>query len=96
MNILCVGGEPGLIQSRIELLKANGYQAQYATVEEAYEQLRTDRWDLVIMSERLAIEHPDLLGSDAQNLRVLRIDVFLMPSELLKAVAQKLGIAQAN
>jgi hypothetical protein len=48
------------------------------------------------MSERLAIEHPDLLGSDAQNLRVLRIDVFLMPSELLKAVAQKLGIAQAN
>jgi hypothetical protein len=63
---------------------------------EAYEQLRTDRWDLVIIPERLAIEHPDLLRSHAENMRVIRIDVFLMPSELLKVVPHKLGVAQAN
>jgi hypothetical protein len=49
-RLLCVGNEVNLLQIRCAVLKSDGYDAESVTVEEAEILLRTEEFDLIIVS----------------------------------------------
>jgi hypothetical protein len=67
-----------------------GYEAKTAFVPEAYEQVRSLEFDLVIMTSRLAEEHSDLYAAMPIGTKVLLLDGVTFPVQLLAAVSEKL------
>src|ERR1700733_8550302 len=53
-RLLCTGKEADLLQSRCAVLRHAGYDARAATLEEAEILLRTEQYDLVIISACLS------------------------------------------
>jgi|SRR3984885_11842543 hypothetical protein len=53
-RLLCTGNEANLLQSRCAVLRHSGYQARAATLLEAETLLRTETYDLVIISAWLS------------------------------------------
>jgi hypothetical protein len=49
-RVLCTGNDAGLLESRCAVLNYSGYRAEAATVSEAEVLLRTEPYDLVIIS----------------------------------------------
>jgi DNA-binding response OmpR family regulator len=54
VRLLCTGDEAYLLHSRCAVLRDSGYQAQAATLQEAEILLRTEKYDLVIISAWLS------------------------------------------
>jgi hypothetical protein len=54
-KLLCAGEDSALLETRFAVLKSRGYEAKAATVEEAGILLRTEFFEIVIVSARLAI-----------------------------------------
>jgi hypothetical protein len=88
-RILCIGRDPLLLQSRCAVLSHNGYDAQAATVPGARRKLQDDTFDLVILSGRLSERkrESEIIPAGTQTLEIQR---FLLPSEMLEAVAERL------
>ena len=55
-RLLCVGKELDLLQIRCAVLESAGYDAKSATVAEAMKLLRTEEFDLIIISAFLCPE----------------------------------------
>jgi hypothetical protein len=53
-RLLCAGKEAGLLQSRCAVLTHSGYEAQAASLTDAEILLRTEKYDLVIISAWLS------------------------------------------
>lgn len=53
-RLLCIGNEPKLLQTRCAVLRHCGYDAQTATLPEAEILLRTEEFDLIIVSACLS------------------------------------------
>jgi hypothetical protein len=77
------------MESRCAVLKHNGYEAESATPMDGPDRLRAGRYDLVVLSEKLATENAALRHLRTKP-EVLIINNFLFPTEMLRAVAEKL------
>jgi CheY-like chemotaxis protein len=56
--ILCIGKDRFLLELRCQVLSRTGYDAQAAFIPEAYERLRSMRFDLVITTKELTEKPP--------------------------------------
>jgi DNA-binding response OmpR family regulator len=90
-RILCLGKNPGLLRSRCAVLAHNGYHAEFATIPEGFEQLRTEKYDLLIVSSRLVKENGKLLPAEIPT---LVLDGIVFPTEFLHAVSEKLILSE--
>src|ERR1700677_4082750 len=96
-RILCVGRERYLLETRCAVLGQSGYDAQSATLVEAENLLRTEKYDLVIVSALLSDEersriHAAVAGSSP----ILTLDGVTFASELLSEVERKLALSAFN
>ena len=53
-RVLCTGNDPEVLQSRCAVLRPAGYEAQAATPPEVEIFLRTEEFDLIVVSARLS------------------------------------------
>ena len=53
-RLLCAGKDPGLLQTRCAVLERSGYRAQPAVLPEVETLLRSEEFDLVIVSAWLS------------------------------------------
>jgi hypothetical protein len=90
-RLLCVGKELDSLQTRCAVLSQSGYDAKSATVAEAEILLRTEEFDLVIISAFLSQEEKDNVISAAPYTPTLVLDGVTFPSELLAQVERRLS-----
>jgi hypothetical protein len=90
-RLLCVGKELDSLQTRCAVLSHSGYDAKSATVAEAEILLRTEEFDLVIISAFLSQEEQDNVISAAPATPTLVLDGVTFPSELLAQVERRLS-----
>jgi hypothetical protein len=62
-SILCIGDNRHPLELRCAVLGQMAYDAKTVFIAQAYEQLRSVKFDLVIMPKRLAKEHSDLYAA---------------------------------
>jgi hypothetical protein len=80
-----------LLELRCAVLSRSGYDAQSGNVPEAYDLLRSTRFDLVITAEHLAHEHrAELYAAIPAGTQVLLLDYLTLPTDLLFAVERVL------
>ena len=84
-RLLCVGRERYLLETRCAVLGQSGYDAQSATVLEAEDLLRTEKYDLVIVSALLSDEERSLTAV-AGSSPILTLKGVTFASELLSEV----------
>jgi hypothetical protein len=94
-RILCIGRDVSLMESRCAVLKHNGYDAESANPQDGPDRLSAGGYDLVILSEKLAMENAAFRHFQSQP-DALLINNFLFPSEMLHAVAEKLNKKQGS
>jgi hypothetical protein len=70
-----------------------GYEAKTVYIAEAYEQVRSLEFELVIMTSRLADEHSDFYPAIPVGTQVLLLDGVTFPAGLLAAVTEKHGLS---
>jgi DNA-binding response OmpR family regulator len=95
-RLLCVGNELDHLESRCAVLNHSGYDAKSATVAEAMKLLRTEEFDLVIVSALLSQEERRSVISAAGNTPTLVLDGVTFPRELLGKVARGLEPTAKN
>jgi DNA-binding response OmpR family regulator len=88
-RVLCVGDNPQLLELRCAVLSHMGYEAKTVYIADAYEQVRSLEFDLVIMTTPLAKEHPDLYAAIPVRTQILLLDGVTFPVQLLAAVTEK-------
>jgi DNA-binding response OmpR family regulator len=86
-RILCLGRNAELLKTRCAVLTHHGYLADAATIPEGFFQLRSEKYDLLIVSARLAEKSGKRLPAD---LPTLVLDGVVFPVQLLQEVARKL------
>ncbi len=89
-RILCVGNDELVLKYRCAVLDCSGYQAQAATLPEACQQLRTENFNLVIVSPLGAESESDFLASVPVETKTLVLNGLIFPKELLAAVSDRL------
>ena len=89
LKILCVEPDEIVRETRCAVLKYSGYDAASATPRVAESVLRSQKFDLVIIS---SVSDPDLqrIVNFSDGAEVLVLGVFVMPSEFLSLVAERL------
>jgi hypothetical protein len=88
-KILCVELDEAVLASRCSVLKYSGYDAASASPQVAEILLRSQKFDLLVVSSLNDFDlHRVLNLSDGAELLVL--DEFVMPSDLLSLVSQRL------
>jgi len=96
-RILCIGKDSGLLRSRCAVLTHAGYDAQAAMYSDAESLLRTEEFDLIILSAILSGEEKDhisaFVGSTAP---ILALKKLVFASELLAEVEQRLRSAKQD
>ena len=81
-----------LLTTRQALLISHGYDSLIATPEDVDEKLRSDRFDLVILSVMLSQEdRRHILAELPAGTRSLVLETLVWPKELLGMVAERLG-----
>jgi DNA-binding response OmpR family regulator len=91
-RILTVGTDVGLLTTRQALLTSRGYDSLIVTPDEFDEKLRSDRFDLVILSAMLSLgERCHIQAELPASTRPLVLDTFVWPDDLLRLVAEALG-----
>jgi DNA-binding response OmpR family regulator len=86
-RILCLGRNAELLKTRCAVLAHQGYLADAATIPEGFFQLRSEKYDLLIVSARLAEKNGKCLPADMPT---LVLDGMVLPVQLLQEVARKL------
>jgi hypothetical protein len=94
-KILCVELDFTVLETRCAVLKYSGYDATPATPQVAEITLRSQKFDLIVLSGLREFEqHQIITLSDGAE--VLVLEEFTMPSELLSLVAQRLDRQQSK
>ena len=89
-KILCVELDFTVLESRCAVLKYSGYDATPASPRVAEIALRSQRFDLIVVST-LSDSALHRIINLADGADVLVLDGLIMPSELLSLVAQRLN-----
>ena len=92
-RLLCTGNEADLLESRCTLLRHSGYEAQASTLQEAEILLRTEKYDLVIISAWLSEWERDQILPAAGKTPTYVLSGLTFTSELLGEVERH--VAQA-
>ena len=92
-RLLCVGRELNLLDIRCAVLGRSGYDAKSATVAEAEILLRTEEFDLFIVSAFLSQSERDRVISAAGERPTLELEGETFPPELLAQVERLLLVA---
>jgi DNA-binding response OmpR family regulator len=96
-RLLCVGRERYLLETRCAVLAQSGYDARSATLFEAEDLLRTEKYDLVIVSALLSDEEKTrILTVVAGSSPILTLNGVTFASELLSEVERKLALSTFN
>jgi hypothetical protein len=86
-RLLCVGKDLDLLRTRCAVLCQSGYDALSATVAEAELLLRTDEFDLIIVSAFLDEWEKGRVLAAAGKMRTLMLRGLTLAPELLAEVA---------
>ena len=90
-RILCVENDPKLGETRCSVLVYSGYNAVAATLQEARSMLRSQAFDLIILSATLSDEEKTRITTAAgKKARLLQLSAMTKPPALLSDVAQRL------
>jgi DNA-binding response OmpR family regulator len=89
-RLLCAGKEPELLQSRCAVLRQAGYEAQAATVPEVEVLLRTEEFDIIVVSAQLSESDRGLILSAAGETPTYVLHGLTLASELLAQVERLL------
>jgi hypothetical protein len=92
-KILCVESDVAVLESRCAVLKFSGYDAASATPRVAEIVLRSQKFDLVVVS-RLGDSDLHRVINLSDGAGVLVLDANILPSEMLFLVAQRLNDSQ--
>jgi DNA-binding response OmpR family regulator len=93
-RVLTVGTDVDLLETRQALLASRGYDPLIATLEDVDEKLRSDRFDLVILSATLSQEEKrDIQAKLPAGTRPLLLETLVWPEELLHLVAGALDVS---
>ena len=92
-KILCVEQDLAVRESRCAVLSYSGYDSASATPHLAEIVLRSQKFDLIVLSTMSDYEKDRILGL-ADGADVLVLDGFTMPLELLWLVAERLNRQQ--
>jgi hypothetical protein len=86
-KILCIDNDATLLKCRCAVLSHSGYKTIAATVSQAFQRLRANKFDLVVVHE----EQKSLLAALPAETRTLVLDGFIFPTEMLAAVKERLA-----
>jgi CheY-like chemotaxis protein len=89
-RLLCVGDESDLLRTRCAVLSHSGYNAHSVSPEEAEALLKTDVYDLVILSARMSEERFHRVLLVAGQTPTLVLNGFTFVRDLLNRVEEKL------
>jgi hypothetical protein len=89
-RLLCTGNEAHLLQSRCAVLRHAGYDARAATLEKAEILLRTEKYDLVIISASPSEWEKGRILSAAMKTPTYVLRGLTLAPELLAQVEQRL------
>ena len=92
-KILCVELDEAVLESRCAVLKYSGYDAASASPELAEIVLRSQKFDLIVISSMKDCDLHRLVNL-SDGAQVLVLDGLTMPSELLSLVAYRLNRQQ--
>jgi hypothetical protein len=96
-RILCIGKDSGLLRSRCAVLSHAGYDAQAAMYSDAESLLRTEEFDLIILSAILSDEEKDHISAVVNGgAPILPLKKLIFASELLTEVEQRLRSAKRD
>jgi hypothetical protein len=91
-RILTVGTDVGLLSTRQALLTSHGYDSLIVTPGEFDEKVRSDRFDLVILSAMLSQgDRCHIQAELPASARPLVLDTLVWPDQLLRLVSEALG-----
>jgi DNA-binding response OmpR family regulator len=91
-RVLIVGIDVDLLEIRQVLLNSWGYDSQIATPEDVDGKLKSDRFDLVILSLTLSQEDKRRIQANLPaGTRPLVLKTQVWPEELRRTVAEALG-----
>jgi DNA-binding response OmpR family regulator len=92
MQILCVGIDHTLLDSRCAVLARHGYDARPAMLLEAEDLLMSAGFDLIILSAMLSAEEKSrVLRAIPGSSRTLVLEPLVTPPELLRKVGELFG-----
>jgi len=92
-----VGKDPALLQTRLALLTHEGYETVTALHHDAEYELRTGRFDLLVLGAALSEDEKDLLLQIApKDLPVLQLQQLTLPADLLEHIGRRLGRAPSK
>jgi DNA-binding response OmpR family regulator len=90
-RILCIGKDSGLLRSRCAVLEHAGYHAQAVMFAEAENLLRTEEFDLIILSAILSSEEREHISEFiGGTVPILALKKLTFASELLADIEQRL------
>jgi|ERR1700733_9541103 len=89
-RLLCVGKDSDLLRTRCAVLGQSGYNTQSATVPEAELLLRTEKFDLIVVSTFLDEEEKGRIHSAAGKIPTLILRGLTLAPELLVEVERLL------
>lgn len=90
-RILCIGKDSGLLRSRCAVLAHAGYDAQSVMFAEAESLLRTEEFDLIILSAILSGEERDHISAFiGGRIPIVALKKLTFASELLAEIEQRL------
>ena len=95
-HLLCTGKEPGLLLTRCAVLNRSGHDAQPANLSEAEVLVRTQKFDLVIVSAWLNECDKKPLLAAAGKTPILELTGLTPADDLLTKVEQMLAASFGN
>jgi hypothetical protein len=90
-QILCVGADPTLLETRCAVLISTGYEARCGLYREAERILRTDEFDLIVVSAFLSDQQKERIVALAGAMPTIMLRGLTLAPELLRLVKQRLG-----
>ena len=93
-RLLCAGKEPELLHTRCAVLRHAGCQAQAATVPEVEVLLRTEEFDLIVVSASLSESERGRILSAAGEMPTYVLHGLTLAAELLVQVERMLPAAR--
>jgi hypothetical protein len=91
-RLLCVGMDPELLWTRCAVLGSAGYNAKSAILPEAKTLLRTEEFDLVIVSAGLSDGERGRILSAAGKTSTLVLTELTLADDLLSQVASRINV----
>ena len=87
LKVICVGTPPELLKSRELVLQSAGYEATFVDAKEAHSLLHTGVFNVMILSVTTSEEERAALRQiTSERTRIVQLDVFTSPHELLTRI----------